>query len=91
VAPDAGELGGYLLGWTVPLVFCSGLIGLAVSSLFEVAVPRWLILADGVSCALLALLALLLTRPWQQFQPTARQHQRFGDETPGPPGTLPGA
>jgi hypothetical protein len=72
-AADAGGLAGYLLGLTVSLVFCSGLVALAVSSLFEVAVPRWLILADGIGCVVVALLALLLTRPWQQLQPSARQ------------------
>jgi hypothetical protein len=73
-APESGGLIGYLLGWTVPLAFCSGLIGLGVSSPFEVAVPRWLILAHGAGCVLVALLALLLTRPWQQVRPSARQH-----------------
>jgi hypothetical protein len=73
VAPDAGELAGYLLAWTTLLAFCSGLVGLAVSSQFEVSVPRWLILAYGVGCALLAVLALVLSRPWQQHQPSAGQ------------------
>jgi hypothetical protein len=56
----------YLLAWTATLSFCGGLFGLAVSSTFEVAVPRWLILACGAGCALQALQALLLSRPWQQ-------------------------
>jgi hypothetical protein len=73
VAPAAGGLAGYLLGWTGPLVFCSGLVALAGSPLFEVAVPRWFILAEGAGCALLGLLALLLTRTWQQ-RPTVLQH-----------------
>jgi hypothetical protein len=64
---------GYLLAGTVPLVFCSGLVGLAVSSSFEVAVPRWLILAYGLGCALLAVLALLLSRPAQQLRPSVEQ------------------
>jgi hypothetical protein len=51
---------------TVPIVFCSGLVGLAVASLVEVEVPRWLILAHGIDCFLMALLALLLTRPWRR-------------------------
>jgi hypothetical protein len=59
------RLAGYL-ACTVPVAFCSGLVGLAVSPLFEVAVPRWLILAYGGGCTLVALLAPLLTRPWQQ-------------------------
>ena len=63
---ESGRLAGYLLAWTVPVAFCSGLVGLAVSPLFEVAVPGWLILAHGIDCVLVALLALLLARPWQQ-------------------------
>jgi hypothetical protein len=64
--PEWARLAGYLLAWTVPVVFCSGFVGLAVSSLFEVAVPRWVVLAHGIDCILVALLALLLTGPWQQ-------------------------
>jgi hypothetical protein len=56
----------YLLGWTASLSFCGGLFGLAVSPALEVAVPRWFILAYGIGCPLLALLAVLLRRPWQQ-------------------------
>src|SRR5262249_38306946 len=63
VGPGRGGLGGYLLAWTVPLSFCSGLCGLAVSPAFEVAVPRWSILGYGAACALLALLAPLLRGP----------------------------
>jgi hypothetical protein len=63
---ESGTLAGYLLAWTVPIVFCAGLVGLAVSSLLEVAVPRWLILAHGIGCFLAALLAPLLTRPRRQ-------------------------
>jgi hypothetical protein len=73
VALERGGLGGHLLVWTVPLSFGSGLIGLGVSP-FGVAVPRWLILAYGVACALKAVLAVLLSRPWQQLQPSAGQH-----------------
>ena len=54
---------GFLLAWTAALSFCSGLFGLAVLPLFHLEAPRWLILAYGVSCALQALLALLLSRP----------------------------
>jgi hypothetical protein len=63
---ERDSLAGYLLAWTVLIVFCSGLVGLAVSPLFDAEVPRWLILAHGIDCFLLALLALLLTRPWRQ-------------------------
>jgi hypothetical protein len=74
VAPEAGALAGYLLAWTAPLAFCSGLVSLAVSSPFDVAVPRWLILVCGVGCALLALLA----RPWQQSPPPGALGVRHG-------------
>jgi hypothetical protein len=60
-----GQPAGYLLAGTAALAFCCGLLGLAVSSPFDVAVPRWLILAYGVGCALLAALAPLLSRPGQ--------------------------
>jgi hypothetical protein len=79
--PEWGALAGAVLACAVPLAFCSGLIGLAVSSRFEV--PRWLILVYGVGCVLLALLALSLSRPWQQVRPSARplprglKEQRF--------------
>jgi hypothetical protein len=72
VKPEWLGLGGYLLGWTAALSFCSGLCGLAVSSAFEVAVPRWFILAYGAACALLALLPTISSRSWQQLQ-TSRQ------------------
>jgi len=71
--PELSGLDSYLLAWTATLSFCGGLFGLAVSSALEVAVPRWFILAYGVGCALLALLALLLSRPWQQFPSSTRQ------------------
>jgi hypothetical protein len=64
VEPERGGLGGYLLAWTVPVAFCSGLCGLAVSSVFGVAVPRWFILGHGSACVLLALLTPLLSRSW---------------------------
>jgi hypothetical protein len=48
------------------LSFCSGLFGLAVLPLFHLEAPRMLILAYGISCTLLALLALLLSRPRQR-------------------------
>jgi hypothetical protein len=61
--PERDGLALYLLAWTVPLGFCAGLFALAVSSAFEVVVPRWLILAHGVGCVLVALVALLLSLP----------------------------
>src|SRR5262249_14865748 len=71
--PELSGLDSYLLAWTATLSFCGGLFGLAVSSALEVWVPRCFILAYGVGCALLALLALLLSRPWQQFPSSTRQ------------------
>jgi hypothetical protein len=66
-APSTSAGGaGYLLASMVPLVFCSGLLGLAVSPAFEVAVPRGLILAWGAGCAVVALVAPLLSGPGQQ-------------------------
>jgi hypothetical protein len=63
-----GGLGSYLLAWTVPLSFCSGVFALAVLSRYGVAVPRWFALAYGAGCVVLALLALLLSRQWQQLR-----------------------
>jgi hypothetical protein len=60
---DGYALAGYLLAWAVPVVFCSGLVGLAVSPLCEATPPRWLIVTHGLGCSLLALLATLLGRP----------------------------
>jgi Formyl transferase len=71
--PGRGGLGSYLLAWTVPLSFCSGLLGLAVLARFGVAVPRWFALAYGAGCTVVALLALLLSRPWQRPRASARR------------------
>jgi hypothetical protein len=60
------------LGCIVSVSFCAGLIGLAVSPAFAVAVPRWVILAYGGCCALVALLAPLWSRSWQQ-RPASEQ------------------
>jgi hypothetical protein len=69
--PSREGLGSYLLAWSVPLSFCSGLLGLAVLSPF--VAPRWFVLAYGAGCALVAVLALLLSRPWQRPQAAARR------------------
>ena len=74
VANRGHELVGAFLAWTATLSFCGGLFGLAVSPAFEVAVPRWFILAHGGCCALLALLAPLLSRPWQSPTSTRQDH-----------------
>ena len=75
--PEWGGLALYLLTWTVPLGFCAGLFGLAVCSAFEVVVPRWLILAHGVGCVLVALVVPLLSLPWQRRQNAGQQHHGF--------------
>jgi formyltetrahydrofolate deformylase len=69
--PSREGLGSYLLAWSVPLSFCSGLLGLAVLSPF--VAPRWFVLAYGAGCTLVAVLALLLSRPWQRPQAAARR------------------
>jgi hypothetical protein len=51
-----------LLPWTVPLIYCSGLCGLAVSPVLAMEVPRWVILGTGLVCALLALLVPVVKR-----------------------------
>jgi hypothetical protein len=66
--PEFRGLAPYLLAWAAPPGFCSGLIGLAVSPAFEVVVPRWLILAYGGGWVLVALVAPLLSLPWQHRQ-----------------------
>jgi hypothetical protein len=71
-AHERAGLGGYLLTLTGAAAFCSGLCGLAVTSVFEAEVPRWFILAYGVSCALLSLLAPALRRPRQQLRSAGR-------------------
>jgi hypothetical protein len=66
------ELSGYLLAWAVPLWFCLGLVGLAVSPWLGVAVPRWLILIWGAGCALLALLAGAAQQPSRPGRPSGK-------------------
>jgi hypothetical protein len=67
VAPLWGGQVGFLIACTAALSFCSGLCVLAVSSAIEMAVPRWAILAYGAACAMQALLAPALGRPWRLF------------------------
>ena len=64
IEPKWVALGRYLLASTGPLSFCSGICGLAISSAFESAVPRWFILGYGGACVLLTLLAPSLTGSW---------------------------
>jgi hypothetical protein len=61
--PERGEGSGFVLACAAAAAFCAGLFGLAASPWFGVEAPRWFILAYGVSCALLALLALPLSSP----------------------------
>jgi hypothetical protein len=67
------ERAGYLLAWTGALLFCAGLLGLAVLPSFGLAIPKGLILTWGVSCALLALLSPLLGNSRQQIPSGPRQ------------------
>jgi hypothetical protein len=71
--PEWGGHGAPLLACAVPLAFCSGLLQLVVLPAHGVVVPRWLILAHGAGCVLLAVLALLLSRPWRQRQPSGSE------------------
>jgi hypothetical protein len=70
--PDRGDLAGLLLACLVGLAFCSGLIALAVLPSQGVAVPRWVILAYGFGCVLLALAAPLLSRRGGASRPVKR-------------------
>jgi hypothetical protein len=73
----------------VALAYCSGLVGLAVSPAFEVGVPRWFILAYGGSCALAALVAPLLNRPWPHLEPPAGRRAAAAIPAPVPVAALP--
>jgi hypothetical protein len=75
--PDRSGPAGPLLACAAALAFCSGLVELALSSPFESPAPRWFILAYGVACVLLALLALLLSGPRR------RQRRRKGVDLDG--------
>jgi hypothetical protein len=61
--PSSGppRLVGYWLVWASALSYCVGLFSLAVLPAQGVAVPRWLILAYGIGCALVAVLGTLLS------------------------------
>jgi hypothetical protein len=76
VAPRPSGLGAYLLACAAALLYCAGLVALAVLPSLAVTVPRAVILAYGVHCTLLALLAPLLGRPWQPLPAAARQRHR---------------
>jgi hypothetical protein len=75
--PEWSRQAVYLLAWTVPLGFCAGLFALAISPAFEVVIPRWLVLAHGGSCVLVALVAPLLSLPWQHRRTTWQQAHRL--------------
>jgi hypothetical protein len=65
---------GPLLACSAALAFCSGLIGLAASSLREEApAPLWLILVYGGGCVLSALLAALLSGPRRRLSFSTRR------------------
>jgi hypothetical protein len=67
-------LGRYVFASIGAAAFCSGLCGLAITSVREIAVPRWFILAYGISCVLLSLLAPLLCRSRQQLSAAGEPH-----------------
>jgi hypothetical protein len=72
IAHERVGLGSYLFALTGAAAFCSGLCGLAVTSVFETEVPRWFILVYGFSCVLLLLLGPVLRRPRQQLRSAGR-------------------
>jgi hypothetical protein len=84
--PGRSGLIGFLLAWTVPLGFCAGLVGLAVTPSFGAEVPRWLILAGGVVCVLLAMLALLWSEPgwWSRTASTGKGRQKPSPDSVAP-------
>jgi hypothetical protein len=86
---ERSGLAGYLLAWAAALAYCSGLVGLAVSPAFEVGVPRWFILACGGGCALAALVAPLLNRPWPHPEPPAGWRAAVAVQPPAPVPALP--
>ena len=75
--PQRSAFGGILFAWMAPLSFCAGLCSLAVSSAFEVVVPRWFLLAYGSSSVVLALLAPVLSRSWQRLQNSVQSGSDF--------------
>ena len=87
--PGRGEWGGFLLAWAAALAFCAGLVGLAASPRFGAEAPRWFILAYGVGCALLALLAAagrrtgVLGFPEELFWPIRKAVQISSGRDPG--------
>jgi hypothetical protein len=85
--PERGGLAAFLLGCLVAPVFCGGLFGLAVLPTQGVAVPRWLILAYGFGCVLLALAAAALGRRGSALRPSGQQDRcpLGGEGTPSPP------
>jgi hypothetical protein len=74
--PWRGGLAAPLLAIAVGPAFCSGLFGLAVLPTQGVAVPRWLILAYGFGCVLMALAAALLGRSDDDPRPSGQQDHR---------------
>jgi hypothetical protein len=79
--PKEGEPGGYLLAWLVSLVFCWGLLDLAVLP-WRVLGPRWVLLVFGAICCLLTVLAMFHSRPWRQRpDPAAVPAGNRGDDS----------
>src|SRR5262249_11686152 len=76
--PERGGVACFLLGLTVAPAFCSGLFALSLLPSLGVAVPRWLMLACGFGCALMALVAPHLSRCGR---PRASGQQEHGSPT----------
>jgi hypothetical protein len=66
---EQGGLCGYLLAWLASLSAAVVLVCLAVLPPHGVTLQRWLILASGVGCTLLVLLAPLLSTGTRSSEP----------------------
>jgi hypothetical protein len=85
-AHEPSRRGEDLLGCLVSLSFCAGLIGLAVSPAFALAVPRWFIFTYGITCSLLALLAPLSSLQPKQLLTFPHQDDGFLKDEGAPAG-----
>jgi hypothetical protein len=70
---ERGGSGGYLLAWLAALLFCAGLVVLAVLPPCGVPVPPGFVRVCAAACAGLVLLAMFVSRPWQQVQASPRR------------------
>jgi hypothetical protein len=70
---ERGGPGGYLLAWLAALVFCAGLVGLAVLPPCGVPVPHGFVRVCAAGCAGLVILAMFASRPGPQPPPSPRR------------------